>query len=121
MDDHKKAFVVVITFLSLFLVYGFLCNHQFSIMNTLWASYFGKYANYVTHDDGMWFYKGISTCVQYNGDFNEKCDKSLGICAGKNEYDDKYGGYIEQSKEVITSIINGGVHPKCPLIYYGTD
>ena len=130
MVNQKKALVFVIIILSLFLAYGFLCEHQISVIDTLWAPYFNEYAKDVTHDDSMWFYKGISTCVQYNGDFNEECDKSKGICSdGKynnNKYggykeQNKYGGYKEQSAGVIDAIKNGGVHKDCPFIYHGTD
>lgn len=124
MDNQKKALVFVTIILSLFLAYGFLCEHQISVIDTLWMPYFGKYAKEVTHDDSMWFYKGISTCVQYNGNFNEECDKSKGICMGSsnNKHNkDEYGNYKEQSAGVINAIKNGGIHKDCPFIYHGTD
>lgn len=72
----------------------------------------------ISHDDSMWYYKRSSTCVLY-GDMNypEECKKYEGVCAGG----DNFGSSKNQAFEVKKAIENGGEHPKCPLIYLGTD
>jgi len=114
---HKGAFLVVVGLFWIVVTYAFIISNQVSIKHSKWESYLGDIGGDVTHDDDMWFYKGVSTCVQYNGNFEEECDKSVGVCAGGTTY----GNYIQQTNAVKRAARNSGVHPRCPLVYYGTD
>ena len=81
---------------------------------------------------GVWRYNKKSTCVAY-GDFEypagapgrefeypagtpspTACDRSEAYCSGKGKI---MGSAEEQAEQVVVAILNGGLHPKCPLIY----
>lgn len=70
----------------------------------------------ITHDEQVWSYNGVSTCVCYGGDFNGKCDKSNCVCAGGKTF----GDYSQQVSFVKNALENNGEHPNCPIFYYGT-
>lgn len=75
----------------------------------------------LSHDDHMWYYMDIPTCVAYGGDSNSKCNIGENVCSDTSTEKAKVGTPNEQVREVIKSIKNNLVHPDCPLLYPGGD
>lgn len=123
---HKYFYVVGVVLLILFLIYVFFYNHitEVDTKNDVWYREFtnvgltDKQIHDLTHDDNVWYYQGISTCVGY-GDWNEMCPKNETYCAGKEG--DTFGDAKRQAYALRFAISKGGEHPDCPLVYKGTN
>ena len=120
---HRYLFIAGFIVLVAFLIYGFWCDHKEPIdMDPVWITSFKKQnlsteqIDSITHDNGTWYYNGVSTCVGY-GDWNDKCPRHENYCEGGKVIGDS----DMQAKAVSEAIRNGGQHPMCPLIYKGAD
>ena len=103
-----------------FVLYSFVQEHKIKIKGRqMWKEAYSKFGvdrTKMSHDDGMWYYDGQSTCVGY-GTLTEKCPRSECYCAGNKTF----GSVEQQSSAVATAIKNGGVHPLCPVVYEGAS
>ena len=120
---HSFLVVLAVVLLITFLIYVFVVEHKTNVEgNDLWQIAFRKVGLTkdqiadLTHDDEMWYYQGVSTCINY-GDWDDTCPKHEGVCAGG----DTYGNAMQQAAEIRLALQKGGVHPGCPLIYSGAD
>jgi hypothetical protein len=108
------------------MLYVYFYEHKISIDDSeVWSTAFQrvglqKEIPLVTHDEEMWYHRGIATCVGYSGNISgeKSCDRSIFYCPGSVA---KYGTAEEQALAVREAIRAGGEHPKCPLIYPGGD
>jgi len=66
----------------------------------------------LSHDDEIWYYKNIPTCVAYAGKYTKKCNKNTTYCGGG----DIVGTPSQQAQAILQAIKNDGIHPLCPLI-----
>ena len=67
----------------------------------------------ISHDDDIWYYQKIPTCVAYEGsEYNKACNKNIAYCGGG----DTIGTPKQQVVAVLEAIQNGGQHNMCPLI-----
>lgn len=137
LTPHLYLWIAGLVFLILFIGYIFWFEHKESIDGSFWMEKFkkagltSKEINDITHDDSMWYYQRVATCVGYgspidaidspNGSPNALdslgCPKYESFCAGG----DTFGTAEDQVREVIAAIRKGGIHEDCPLIYSGTD
>ena len=119
LTAHFYLLLAGLTFLVFFIVYAFVIDHRTPVSKE-WHDSFSRVdiptskIDKISHDDSMWYHAGNSTCVQY-GDYQERCPKSEGVCAGKDGR--TYGSREEQVLAVKVALDAGGVHPECPLIY----
>src|SRR5947207_2319773 len=110
-STHYLIFYFSIILLVLFMGYVFFAPHLIPI-NNYWKTKFTQagltniQTNKLSHDDDMWFYDGISTCVCYG-------DYSKGKCIGKD-----VNSQIQAVVQAVTH--DGGEHRLCPMFYYGT-
>ena len=121
---HGYLFIAGVIMLIMFLSYVYLYDHKTFIEgHDMWEKAFLKVGTDknkiqdITHDDNMWYYKGVSTCVAHSGDFSGLCHRYENYCSGG----DRYGDDISQAKAVKEALEDGGEHPMCPLIYSGAD
>ena len=124
MSNHLYLWVCGLGLLAIFLTYVFICEHRVPISdNEMWSGMFQK-AGFtpddvpkITHDDSMWYFNDIPTCVGYSGDFEKVCHQHEHYCSGRKVF----GNALSQAINVKKAVNNGGEHPDCPLIYQGTD
>ena len=120
-DFHLHKYLVIIAFIMLILTYIYIyvklkrvkLNEQ---EKNILESYGVFNTDDVTHDDDMWYYKDVSTCVGY-GKEKDKCLPHERVCGDENTY----GNIRKQLLEVYKSILNKGKHEACPLIYEGAN
>lgn len=150
LEPHLYLWIAGLVFLVLYIGYIFWFEHKESIDGSFWVEKFkkaglnSKEINDITHDDSMWYYQRIATCVGYgspldtfnssssngspnaldslgipspNGSPSGECPKYESFCPGGHTF----GTAEDQVREVIAAIRKGGVHEDCPLIYSGTD
>lgn len=113
--------MILLTFV---VVYGFWYDHKEHIhFNHEWTTSFMKAGipnaiiDDITHDDDTWYYLGKSLCVAYGGDWEAPCPRHENYCGGGK----KIGNRDDQTLSVYEALKNGGVHPKCPIIYPGAN
>jgi hypothetical protein len=115
---HTYLVCLVILLLLIFIFYLYTKHKKYIRWNNQWNKIFHKVglsANQIkqlSHDDNVWYYQGVSTCVGY-GDWENKCDTSLSVCSGG----DTYGKPLQQAISIKKSIDKGGEHDLCPLLY----
>jgi hypothetical protein len=119
LTAHLYLLMAGLLILFFFVMYAFVVDHKFALTDE-WIDAF-KRANIssqdrdrITHDGGGWYYDGKSLCVGY-GDYNDRCPKSEGVCAGPKGK--TFGTREEQAVAISAAITAGGTHPECPLIY----
>jgi hypothetical protein len=123
LKPHLYLWIAGIVFMILFFGYIFWFDHKENIDGSdLWETEFEKAGltkeqrEDISHDDSMWYYQRMATCVGY-GSPNDECPRYESYCAGG-----RYAGsFSEQAKAVTDAIRKGGIHEDCPLIYSGTD
>lgn len=122
--SHTYLFIFGVVLLVGFLIHVYVCEHKISIEgNDMWRNAFlrngfsSTQIKDISHDDTVWYYKRRSTCVGYSEDTSKECTSSENYCSGGNDY----GTEDQQVLSVKKAVSNGGEHPKCPLIYTGTD
>ena len=119
LTAHFYLLLAGATFLVLFIFYAFVIDHKHRLTKE-WTDAFSKAGittadiDKITHDGSMWYHSNQSMCVQY-GDYEERCPKSEGVCAGPKGR--TFGTREEQALAVKTALASGGVHPGCPLVY----
>lgn len=135
---HQSTYLFIATVILLIciLIYVYFGHHKTQISSSKY--YINKiknndvlkklegYIKDISHDNDVWYYKGMSTCVGYSNDTDETsasaCPYYEVYCAGKNGIHGTYGTHIQQLLAVYDAIQNNdGVHKDCPLIYQGTD
>jgi len=127
---HFYVIIAAAIMLFFVVVYGFVYDHKEHItMSTHpnsaeWLESFRKIgvhalvAEDISHDDDMWYFKGASLCVGY-GDWTDRCKRHEAYCGGDSG---KFVGTMDQQTRAIAEALkNGGVHPKCPLLYPGAN
>jgi NAD-dependent dihydropyrimidine dehydrogenase PreA subunit len=118
---HLYLCIAGLVFLILFFGYVFWFEHKEKIQGD-WEERFEnagltkEQISDITHDDSMWYYQRMSTCVGY-GNPEDKCPSHESYCSNGNTF----GSFEKQASEVSKSIKKGGVHEDCPLIYSGAD
>ena len=119
--NHKIVLAFTLILLSLFFSYVFFVEHEVTPTQR-WKTAFAtqnipndKIEN-ISHDEQVWSFDGVSTCVCYGGEFDALCDKSNCVCAGGATF----GDYDQQASTVKSALKNNGEHPSCPTFYYGT-
>ncbi len=119
---HALLFSAACVLLLFFLAYVFFVDHDEKISED-WKKALIQVGvsedklNDITHDDYVWSYKGISTCVCYGGEFQNQCDRSNCVCAGGKTF----GNHITQATVIKEAIDSKNSHPQCPLFYYATS
>jgi len=104
-----------------FLVYVFICQHRFAVIDKKWLILFSKYninPKDITHDESVWYYKNKNTCVFYSEWKDTECPRHSRYCSGKLN---SAGNAELQVRAIREAINNKGEHPKCPLIYPSTN
>ncbi len=119
--NHKLILSFTIILLILFFSYVFFVEHEVILTEKWKDAYISQHITTneiekITHDERVWSYNGVSTCVCYGGDFDAICDKSNCVCAG----DTVFGDYKQQVLAVKDAVKNNGEHQSCPVFYYGT-
>ena len=121
---QEYLFLAAVILLAMFLIYVYVCEHKVSIDDGgIWTSALRNAGvsreniKDITHDDSGWYLKRKSLCVMYGGDFDGRCRRYEGHCAG----DFTFGDEKQQAQAIQTSIENNGEHPKCPLVYPGAN
>jgi len=121
ITSHSYLFIAAGIMLVIFLLYAFVCNHKVDIdKDEMWRSEFEKHqlkSEDIVHDDTMWYYRGLPTCVAYGGIFDSTCSPNEHYCSGGSTY----GNRTQQIFAIAGAIKNGGEHPLCPLIYQGSN
>lgn len=124
LTKHGFLMIAAGILLAMFLFFVYLCDHQSTISdNEQWiyaltnSGISKSDIEKLTHDDSMWFYNGISTCVGYSGDENDKCSRFESVCSNN----DRFGTFEDQARNIKYALEKNGVHPRCPLIYDGAD
>jgi len=104
-----------------FIGYVFLYDHKEGIANSeIWDNEFrrvGINPEDMSHDDSTWYYKRLSTCVGYGGEWEQECPRHENYCSGGKTF----GDAKNQVKAIVEALKNRGTHPGCPLIYVGAD
>ena len=123
LKAHLYLWIAGIVCIILFLGYIFWFDHKENIDgNPIWEREFQNVGltleqiNDITHDDSMWYYQRVATCVGY-GSPRDQCPRYESYCAGGNTF----SSFSEQAEAVKNAIMKGGIHQDCPLIYSGTD
>ena len=123
LKAHLYLWIAAIVSIILFLGYIFWFDHKENINGrTHWEKEFENVGltkeqrEDISHDDSMWYYQRVATCVGY-GPSNAECPRFESYCAGGITF----GESSLQAKAVSEAIKKGGIHEDCPLIYSGTD
>lgn len=122
LKPHLYLLIAGIVFLILFFGYIFWFDHKENPEGRDWQERFNnagltaEQQRDITHDDSMWYYQRVATCVGY-GHPSEECPKHESYCIGG----DTFGSLQNQALAVAEAIGKGGVHENCPLIYSGAD
>jgi len=117
IQAHGYLFLAGIILVMIFIVYIYICNHKVSLQDD-WRFEFiklGLNADEITHDDNMWYFRDLPTCVLFGRHMKDECPRYEGHCAGG----ENYGTFKKQALAVKEAVHNGGEHPLCPLIYPG--
>ncbi len=119
---HLYLFIAGVVALILFITYAFVYDHKEKIYgDEQWEKALTKAGlsdaeiEKISHDEDVWYYGGVSTCVSY-GDWKDRCKKFEAVCAGKGEV---YGSADQQAEEIAKALDHEGVHPECPLVFSG--
>lgn len=123
IKSHLYLWIAGAVFLILFFGYIFWFDHKENIDGSeYWGNPFAKagltkeQCGDISHDDSMWYYQRVATCVGY-GHPKVECPRHESYCAGG----DSFGTPSQQATAVAEAIKKGGIHEGCPLIYSGTD
>lgn len=120
MHTHLYLWLGGVLLFTFFMGYAFWYDHKERINNSQeWVTAFtsvGINPRDMAHDEGVWYYKGRSTCVGY-GDWNDECPRHECYCAGGKTFGDS----ITQARAIKKALESGGTHQGCPLMYAGAD
>lgn len=118
MSQHENILILSVVLLIMFLLYIYFYDHKST--SDVWERHFQNAGltpddiGDINHDDSVWYYQRISTCVGY-GDEEEGCSKTDHYCAGGTTF----GSPQDQVRAVAEAVKKGGIHSECPHIYQG--
>ena len=121
---HCYLFIAGLILIILYMGYVFWYDHKKDMTEGDFDVLFSKEGlsqeqiENIKHDDDVWYYKDMSTCIGYSSDPREACPKFQNVCMGGKTF-----GLLETQIKEVSNLIKSGLiqHPACPLIYEGSD
>jgi len=128
MHDHKYLLLFASILMVMFIIYAYYTEHKIPIGYGIfkdkdWISAFTQVGlnksdiDLLEHDSDVWYYNGNNTCVAY-GSPVDKCDYASYMCSNGSIPNVTHGTRLQQAKNVVDAIRQGGLHKDCPVIYF---